>query len=182
MPSIRRSTIHRPLLAALLAAAAPLPAQEAGQVAVGVGFGLGTRTGPVVTVHTTTASDAGILCRVGGFIRATALSCGVTLDFSGQQFAVAELGVWTGRERPAGGPPRGIPSNRLFATIGFGVRGDQDAGDLRPVYDVGATFFFARTVLEEGGWTGFRPDAGWGTSIDLRVERVVNADETVTID
>lgn len=155
-------------LIAMVAAAQPAAAQRKGELAVGVGIGLGTRTGPVLTVRSMASDDVGISCRVGGPFRGSAASCGGTFYFSDRQFAVAELGFWTGRRDDR-------PANRLFASLGTGLTG---AGDgFVPVYDVGTTFFFATQTLEEGGWTGFRGDNGWSYFADLYLEKVVHEGE-----
>lgn len=156
------------LIAAALAAAQPATAQRKGELAVGVGIGLGTRTGLVLTVRSMASEDLGISCRVGGPFRGSAASCGGTFYFSDHQFAVAELGFWTGRRNDR-------PANRLFASLGTGLSG-AGAG-VGPVYDVGTTFFFATQTLEEGGWTGFRGDEGWSFFADLYLEKVVNKGE-----
>jgi hypothetical protein len=152
-------------LAGLLLLATPLCAQGRGEIAVGVGLAIGVRTGPVVSVSARGGGDAGVLCRAGGFIRASAISCGATLWFSDRQLAVAEAGLWIGRERAIRGP---VPVNRVFLSLGTGIVGD-GGESARPVYDVGAAVYVAR--WDADGWSG---DAGWSGYGDLRAEWVVD--------
>ena len=152
------------LSAAALLAAAPVHAQRQGELAIGAGLALGTRTGLVVSVRAMASDNVGISCRAGGPLRGVALSCGGTFYFSDRQFAIADLGFWTGRHE-------GRPANRLFASLGTGITGEGD--DTVPVYDVGSTFFFAIQTVEEGRWTRFRSDNGWSFFGDLYLEKVV---------
>lgn len=156
------------LAAALACVSLPAEAQGRGEIALGVGLGIGPRTGPVVSVAARGGGDAGVLCRAGGFIRATAISCGATVFFSERQFGVAELGIRVGRERAVRGP---VPVNRLFLGLGTGIVGEGDENG-RPVYDVGTVFYFARWT--EDGWSG---DQGWGGYGELRVEWAVDRRE-----
>jgi hypothetical protein len=158
------------LLAATVLACVSLPAhaQGRGEIALGVGLGIGPRTGPVVSIAARGGGDAGILCRAGGFIRATALSCGATLWFAERQFAVAEAGMRVGRERAVRGL---VPVNRVFLGLGTGITGE--GGErARPVYDVGTVFYFARWT--EDGWSG---DQGWSGYGELRLEWTVDSRE-----
>lgn len=152
------------LAAALACVSLPAEAQGRGEIALGVGLGIGPRTGPVVSVAARGNGDAGVLCRAGGFVRATAISCGASLWFSERQFAVAETGIWVGRQRAIRGP---VPVNRVFLSLGTGIVGE--GGDrARPVYDVGPVLYVARWT--EDGWSG---DQGWGGYGELRVEWAV---------
>ena len=156
------------LIALLSLLAFPLHAQAPGEITLGVGLGIGPRTGPVVSVAARGNGDAGVLCRAGGFIRATAISCGATLWFAERQFAVAEGGIWVGRQQAVRGP---VPVNRLFLGLGTGILGEGDRR-ARPVYDVGTVFYFARWT--DDGWSG---DQGWGGYGELRVEWAVDRRE-----
>lgn len=149
----------------LLLLAAPAGAQARGEIALGVGLGIGPRTGPVVSIAARGGGDAGVLCRAGGFIRSTSISCGPTLWFSDRQFAVAEAGIHVGRMRAVRGV---VPLNRLFIGLGTGIVGEGDDRG-RPVYDVGTVFYFARWT--EDGWSG---DQGWSGYGELRVEWAVD--------
>lgn len=156
------------LIALLSVFALPLHAQAPGEITLGVGLGIGPRTGPVVSVAARGNGDAGVLCRAGGFIRATAISCGATLWFAERQFAVAEGGIWVGRQRAIRGP---VPVNRLFLGVGAGILGEGDDRG-RPMYDVGTVFYFARWT--DDGWSG---DHGWSGYGELRVEWAVDRRE-----
>jgi hypothetical protein len=158
--------MRAPFLAAvLLLAGLPAGAQGRGELTLGLGIGIGPRTGPVVSIAARGNGDAGVLCRAGGFISATAISCGATLWFSERQFAVAETGLWVGRQATVRGP---VPVNRAFIGLGAGIIGEGD-GRIRPVYDVGTVLFFGRWTVD--GWRG---DSGWSGYGELRADWIVD--------
>jgi hypothetical protein len=162
------SGLCRIAVAAAALLALPAAAQGRGEVAVGLGVAVGPRTGATLTLAARGNGDAGVLCRVGGFVSAAALSCGATGWFGEHRFAVSELGVWVGRQATVRGP---VPVNRLFLSLGAGIIGERDER-IRPSYDVGGVLYLAR-------WTddGWRSEARWSGYGDLRVDWIVDRRE-----
>lgn len=155
------------VLAALLAWAAPAGAQRAGEISLGVGFGMGTRTGAQFSLKVMLSDEVGATCKYSFFVYYTSATCGAHLHVFGDEtyYAIAELGL--GRlghelsDTPEGDPRRPV-EHGIFVNTGLGADWRLPVEELGFYAGIGPAFFLfsdAGDVDEEGNprRRGLRP-------------------------
>lgn len=168
------------LLAALVvpcarpAAAQPIP--RAGEVTVGIAWGIGTRMGPGLMLRVMASDDVGAACKVSAFVHWASWSCGAELYpfHDDAYYLVAELGKATafGPRMPTG-PGEWSADRFVFLNLGAGweVRGDPTSDEyleqVRAYTAAGLTLSLFADGEEDGARTGDRPFVRPGFFWDL---------------
>lgn len=157
------------------AAAQPIP--RAGEVTVGIGWGIGTRMGPELMLRVMASDDVGAACKVSAFVHWGSWSCGAELYpfHDDAYYLVAELGKATafGPGRPRG-PGERTADRFVFLNLGAGweVRGDPEKEDeylkqIRAYTAAGLTLSLFADGEQDGARTGYRPFVRPGFFWDL---------------
>lgn len=106
------------LTLAALTCASPALAQRQGDVTIGAGFALGTRSGLELSLRVMATDDLGAVCRVGAIVHYGAATCGAELYVLPHRrgFVLVELGRGSAySHRPHGS------SSTLFLNLGGGA-------------------------------------------------------------
>lgn len=104
--------------------AAPALAQRQGDVTIGAGFALGTRSGLELSLRVMAADEVGAVCRVGAIIHYSAWSCGAELYVLPPRrgFLLVEVGRGTAfGHGPRNGAPGSGRHSTLFLNLGGGA-------------------------------------------------------------